>query len=187
MNVVDISSNMNQAVKDLDKEIADLDRAAVNSIRQRSFQTMKFMMNAAPVKTGFYRASFLMGLNEIPTQRMRRIKSKKQDTGLVRIGQRRRKDSRVLQAGDQFYDVGKANLGHALALFDGKKLSDIHSVFIANNAPHVHFVERGWIRKRDGVAGHPGYFIFSLGASEAKFLFTVDIFDTAFKGVEMFG
>lgn len=177
MDAVSITSNAGQVLSELDADIARADADLVDQVRQGSVGTMKFMLDAAPVKTGFYRASFFLGVNEIPR---RRIKVTRRRVGVKRTVSGKRYGGRLeikavlprgrgrrgiaLEGGDQLINIARANLGSALAAFDGKKVADLDQVYISNTAPHNHLIERG--SSKQAPQG-----VFSIGRVEANRIF----------------
>lgn len=137
--------NLDQCLADLDAETRQMEEKVLGGIKKKSMNVMRQMMfSLAPVKTGFYRASFDMTINGISKYRRRTSKKMKE-----------RAASKMTAEAQEQIEKASGRLGEV------KRIEDLHSISIANNAPHAHFIEGGGSKK--APAG-----VFSVGRQVAN-------------------
>ena len=154
------SDNLDQCLKEMDGEFAAADAAQVEVVRQGSLKTMgKMMFEDSPVRSGMFRASFDLGINDVSNFR-RRWKKRQREAREKRLSVKAWQAELGTMKGeaDKQYMKAKARLSVI------KRLEDVKFVAIVNAAPHANLVEQGISKKAPGG-------VFAVGERQAEMIF----------------
>lgn len=155
-----IDSNLDACLAELQQEATELENSQVHALEVATFRTFRHMvLEEAPLRTGNYRANFQVRLNSL--QLPPRISGHTAGVPKELRGYRSSNRELLKRIRPAYAKLISEHLNDIATLFKDKRLSDIQSIVIGNNAFHASFVENGSARQK-------AWHVFALGEATAR-------------------
>lgn len=151
-----VTSNIDECVAQLTRESTALDLKVTQALRDGAVKTFQDMGpvksgGLSPVLTGNYVANMWGNINSAISSRVQKtimlngVRLSARKARLV--GHKARSKVAIAQLVQNNLQVYKQHENMLLTQFAGKKLADVHSINISNNASHAHLIENGASKK----------------------------------------